>query len=134
MDCLFCRIAKKELPSAIIYEDSRTLAFLDINPKSPGHSMVIPKVHAENLIQLPTHEVGPLFEAVQKVTSKLSKALKPHGFTIGVNHGKVSGQVVDHLHVHIIPRFLNDGGSSIHAVVTNPPKESLGDLAKRINQ
>ena len=132
MDCLFCKIAKKEIPADIIYENADTLAFLDIHPKSPGHAMVIPKVHRENLIDLHPSDVGPLFLAVQEVAKKINKALKPSGFTIGINHGKVSGQVIDHIHVHIIPRFAGDQGGSIHSVVNNQPKESIKEMANRI--
>lgn len=132
MNCLFCQIAQKAINSEIIYEDEKTLAFLDIHPKAPGHAMVIPKEHAENILDLPESSVKPVFLAVKKVARSIKEALKPSGFTIGINHGRVSGQVVDHLHVHVIPRFDKDGGRSIHSVVDNPPKESIGKIAEKI--
>ncbi|MDP3052707.1 MAG: HIT family protein [bacterium] len=132
MNCLFCSIIKKEIPAEIIYEDEKTLAILDINPRAPGHTMVLSKVHSETVLDLPENEVEPLFSAVKKITKLIQKSLKPEGFTIGINHGKISGQVVDHLHIHIIPRFENDGGSSIHSVVNNPPKESLREIKNKI--
>ena len=132
MECLFCRLALKTIPSEVIHEDADTLAFLDIHPKAPGHTVVIPKIHSENLIKLPEDRVGPLFQSVRVVSAMINQTLKPDGFTIGINQGKVSGQVVDHLHVHIIPRFLNDGGSSIHSVVNNAPKVSLKEIAQKI--
>lgn len=132
MDCLFCKIAKKEIPAEIVYEDEKTLAILDINPRSPGHTMVFPKYHSETILDLPEKEVGPLFLAVKKVTELINKTLKPEGFTIGINHGKISGQVIDHLHVHIIPRFKGDGGSSVHSVVNNSPKKSLEEIKSEI--
>jgi len=132
MDCLFCKIVKKEIPAEIIYEDGKTLAILDINPRSPGHAMVLPKFHSETILDLPEKEIEPLFSAVKKVTELIEKALKPEGFTIGINHGKISGQVIDHLHIHIIPRFKNDGGSSVHSVVNNPPEESLKEIKNKI--
>ncbi len=131
-DCLFCRIAAKELSAAVFYEDEATVAFLDIHPRSPGHAMIIPKKHYENIIDLPEAEVGPLFVAVKKVTELLQKTLQPRGFTIGINHGKVSGQEIDHLHVHVIPRYDRDGGGSIHSVVNNPPQESLEEIRSKI--
>jgi len=134
MDCLFCKIAKKEIGAEIVYEDADTLAFLDVRPRAPGHCMVIPKVHAENILDLFDDKVEPTFLTVKKVTAKLLKALNPQGFTIGINHGSVSGQVIDHLHIHIIPRFENDGGRSIHSVVDNPPKESLKEIADKIRK
>lgn len=131
-DCLFCKIANKEFSVEVVYENDAAIAVLDIHPRAPGHTMVLPKVHAENLLDLPEAEVGPLFLTVKQVTAILYKALKPKGFTIGINHGRVSGQVVDHLHIHIIPRFEGDGGGSIHSVVNNPPKESLKEIVNKI--
>lgn len=133
MDCLFCKIGKHEIPAEVVYEDDNSFAILDIHPVAPGHTMVIPKLHAQNLIDLPLGEVKPLFGAVKTMLEKLSKSLKPDGFTIGINQGSVSGQVVDHLHIHLIPRFLGDSGKSVHAVVANPPSESLAEMAKKIN-
>ena len=132
MECLFCSIAKKEIPAEVIYEDAANMAFLDIHPKAPGHTMVIPKVHVENILELKRPDIGPLFGAVKEVTAKLNRVFGPAGFSIGINHGKAGGQVVDHLHVHVIPRFSNDGGGSIHSVVENPPKESIKKIAQKI--
>jgi len=131
-DCLFCKIAQKKIPSEVVYEDENSLAFLDINPHAPGHTMVIPKRHAETLFELKEEDLGGLMAAVKKVAQALKKSLISDGFTIGINHGKASGQAVEHLHIHILPRFLGDGGSSIHGVVMNPPKESLSDIGARI--
>ena len=132
MDCLFCRIAKKEIPSNDVYETGDAFAFLDIHPRSPGHTMIIPKEHAENISKLSPDKVGPLFQAVQEVVIRLEKSLNPSGFTIGVNHGRAAGAEVDHLHVHVIPRFTGDQGKSIQSIVGNIPKESLEDIAKKI--
>ncbi len=132
MNCLFCKIANHEIPADIIYEDEKVVAFLDIHPIAPGHTVIIPKVHAENILDLKKEMIAPVFESAKALTSVLDKALNPQGFTIGINHGKVSGQTIDHLHIHIIPRFSGDGGSSLHSVVNNQPKESLTNLKERI--
>jgi|SRR3989344_1381304 len=135
MDCLFCKIARKELPSdVIVYENDAAMAFLDIHPLSLGHTLVIPKIHYENIITLKEDEITPLFSAVKKITEQLMKVLSPHGFTIGINHGKDAGQVVDHLHIHVIPRYLGDGGRSIHSIIQNssPYEEGLHNIAKKI--
>jgi len=124
-NCLFCKIIDKIIPSAIVYEDEHTLAFLDIHPMSAGHTLVIPKVHAENILDLSDIQIGTLFQAVKKVVALLQGRLGSKGFTIGINHGRISGQVIDHLHVHIVPRHEGDGGGSLHSVVKNPPQESL---------
>ena len=132
MDCLFCKIIKKEIPAEIIYEDDKTAAILDINPRSPGHTMVLSKIHRQTILDLPEKEIEPLFGAVKKVTQLIKNSLKPEGFTIGINHGKISGQVIDHLHIHIIPRFKDDGGGSVHSVVNNPPAKSLAEIKSEI--
>lgn len=134
MNCLFCKIIAGEISSYHVYEDDHVFAVLDVQPRSLGHTLVLPKVHAANILDLPDGEIGPLFRGVKLITEKLRAAFSPDGFTIGINHGKTAGQAVEHLHVHIIPRWVGDGGSSIHSVVTNPPQESLEQVAKKINK
>lgn len=116
-DCLFCKIANKEIFSYIVYENEKVLCFLDILPLARGHLLVIPKNHAENILHLKEEDLTAVFKAAKTMTKKLFKALKPDGFTIGINHGKISGQTIDHFHLHIIPRFKGDGGGSIRSVI-----------------
>ena len=130
MDCLFCKIANKEVVADVGYENDGAVGVLDIHPVAPGHTMILPKVHAENILDLPKDKVELVFIAVQEMTQKLQDIFSPDGFTIGINHGKVSGQAVDHLHIHIIPRFKGDGGKSIHSVVDNSP-ESLAEIKEK---
>lgn len=132
MDCLFCRILRGELSAETVYEDDHAIAFLDVSPRVPGHTIVIPRHHSPSLVELPAAEVGRLFEAVQKVAAKVLRAMGADGLTIGINQGAASGQTVKHLHVHILPRFNGDGGGSIHSVVENVPRESLSEIAKKI--
>lgn len=133
MDCLFCKIIAKEIPSYIIYEDADALAVLDIQPRAPGHTMVLPKVHAATILELPGEKIGPVFAAVKAVAQKLKDVLSCDGLTIGINHGRVSGQLVDHLHIHLMPRWKDDGGLSIHSVVSNTPREPLEIIYKKLN-
>ncbi|TSA44145.1 HIT family protein [bacterium] len=132
MDCLFCNIALKKFPAQIVYEDESAVGFLDIGARAPGHTVIIPKVHAENILDLNAELAGPLFGAVKNMTARLKKSLNPDGFTIGINHGKTAGQVIDHLHIHIIPRWQNDGGNAIQSLVENPPKENLESIKEKI--
>lgn len=132
MDCIFCKIATKEISSEVIWESEKALAFLDVNPFVLGHTLVIPKSHAENISDLGDESVGPVFQAVKQVTGMLQKALGPEGFTIGINHGRISGQAVPHLHVHVIPRYEGDGGGGVHSVVENRPKESIQETKEKI--
>lgn len=134
MDCLFCKIAKGEIKSEKIFETEDVFVFLDIHPVSLGHSVIIPKKHAENILDLAEEKIGPLFQAVKKTTFYLSQALRPEGFTIGINHGKVTGQAIDHLHIHVMPRWGTDGGHSLHSVVQNSPQEPIAETAKKIRE
>ncbi len=136
-DCLFCNIISGKIPAQIVYEDEYTFGVLDIHPRALGHTMVIPKRHAETVLDVPDEDFGAVFQAVKNVTSLLKERLKPDGFTIGINHGKVSGQAIDHLHIHVIPRWRDDGGTSLHDVVSPPEggfSESLDDIQKKIVQ
>ena|SRR3989344_6679054 len=134
MDCLFCKIVKKTIKAEIIYEDEDTLAFLDIHPRSTGHTVIIPKKHVANILDLDDALVAPTFLTVKQVSAILNTALNSDGFTIGINHGRISGQEIDHLHIHVIPRFLNDNGASIQSVVNNPSQESLTQIATKIKK
>ena len=129
MDCLFCKIINKEIPAHIIYEDDEVVAFLDIHPCALGHTVIVPKIHVNNILDLPDEKIGSVFERVKKLTGLLEKVLDPDGFTIGINHKEAAGQIINHLHIHIIPRWSNDGGGSIHSVVNNPPRENLEEIA-----
>ena len=130
--CLFCDIRDKKIKAEVVYEDDHTIGLLDIQPRAPGHTMVIPKVHAETILDLPDEEIGPLFLAVKRLAGAVLRAVGASGLTVGVNHGRASGQIVNHLHVHLLPRFEGDRGGSVHSVVNNPPAESVSETAEKI--
>lgn len=117
MDCLFCKIARKEIPAEVVYEDEAAMAIADIHPRAPGHVFVIPKQHCANFTEMPDELIAPVFAAVKKTAMLLKDKVKADGMTIGINQGRASGQEVDHLHIHILPRFMGDGGGSIQSVV-----------------
>jgi histidine triad (HIT) family protein len=116
----------------VIYEDESAIAFLDINPRVAGHTVVIPKYHSATLVDLPDDLVSKLFIAVKKVDQILLEKLNPDGMTIGINQGRASGQEVDHIHIHLMPRFKNDGGGSIQSVVNNKPKDDINDIFSKL--
>jgi|SRR3989344_4167601 len=128
MDCLFCKIIKKEIPAKVIFENEAAVAVLDIHPRAPGHTVVLPKHHAPVLIELTDEHVGPVFLAVKAVAKKLKNVLNYDGLTIGINQGREAGQEVDHLHIHLIPRWKNDGGGSIQSIVNNQAKIDTSKL------
>jgi len=131
-DCLFCRIIEREISSEIIAEDERTLTVLDVHPRAEGHALVLPKRHVYAILDLSDEEVGEVFRAVKRTTALLKEKLHPDGFTIGINHGETAGQAIEHLHVHVIPRWADDGGGSLHSVVNNPPAATPEQVAKKI--
>ena len=131
MSCLFCKIVNKEISNYTVFEDENVLAFLDIFPCSEGHTVLIPKKHGEVISDFSDKEIAELFAAVPRITKKLQEKLGVSDFNIGWNHGTVGGQAVPHLHIHIIPRRVGDGGTSMHGIVKNPGRpvaEVLQDL------
>jgi len=110
-DCIFCKIVKGELPCTRIYEDDDTLAFLDIGPIVKGHCLVIPKRHYDPITAIPEEDLKNLILSVQKVASAIKNGLAADGLNITQANGAVAGQVVPHVHFHVIPRFEGDGHS-----------------------
>jgi histidine triad (HIT) family protein len=108
-ECIFCKIVKGEIPSNKVYEDDDILAFLDIAPVNPGHTLVIPKTHYKNLEEIPKDLLANLILVVKKVGLGIKKGIPSEGYNIGLNNDPASGQVVPHLHFHIIPRKTDDG-------------------------
>ena len=132
MDCLFCKIVAKEIPNYTVYEDQQNLAFLDIHPHAKGHTVVIPKVHAETTFDLNEELLKEFSLAVQRTMERIDHVLHPDGYNVGWNHGEAGGQAVAHLHVHIMPRWHGDGGGPIQRVVQNQPKEDIKTIAEKI--
>ncbi len=109
MDCLFCKIIKGEIPSHKIYEDENVLAFLDINPVNPGHTLVIPKKHSRNIFDIEKEDLENVVNTAQKICPAVQKAVNAKGVNVISNNEPVAGQIIFHTHFHIIPRFENDG-------------------------
>lgn len=109
MDCIFCKIIKGELRSYKVYEDEKTLAFLDVNPIANGHVLAVPKKHYETMEEIPENDLCDLIKAVKKIGMGIKKALEIEGYNVSLNNGRVAGQIIPHFHFHIIPRQENDG-------------------------
>jgi histidine triad (HIT) family protein len=101
--CLFCRIAQKEVPAAVVYEDDRVLAFKDIDPRAPVHVLIIPKKHVARVSEVPAGDLG-LFADIHKAAQDIAarQGVKDAGFRLVVNNGADAGQAVDHLHYHLL--------------------------------
>lgn len=108
-DCVFCKIAKGEIPADKIYEDDKFFAFLDINPNNPGHTLIIPKAHYKNLYELPDEVLSEIAPLIKKLAIAVKKSVNADGINIIMNNDRAAGQIVSHAHFHIIPRFADDG-------------------------
>lgn len=126
--CVFCEIIAGNIPSKKVYEDDETLAILDISQTTKGHTLVMPKKHYDNFLEMPTDEYGKLMEKTQSVAKKLMKNLEAKGCNILINTNEIAGQSVMHTHVHIIPRY--DISDTIKFIFT----ENKSDLDKVLQQ
>ena len=133
MDCIFCKIANKEIPSRIIIETKTSIAFLDAFPVSRGHTLVIPKHHYEKVQNMTDLDNTDLFNTVYQVISKVDRLT---GATLlAVHNGKDSGQEIPHVHVHLIPRHPSDHAGPVHGMFKDRPKlsdEELDELYTKI--
>jgi histidine triad (HIT) family protein len=109
-DCIFCKIINGEIPAAKVYENEHVLAFLDISQVTKGHTLVIPKVHKENVYELTEEIASNLFKEVPKLANAIKKAYSPIGMNILNNNGEHAGQSVFHYHIHLIPRYGEGDG------------------------
>jgi histidine triad (HIT) family protein len=120
-NCIFCKIVRGEIPSAKVLENEKVLAFLDINPVSKGHTLVIPKIHYGAFPEMPVEVIAALGEALQKIGKAVKSQLDFAGFNILLNNDRAAGQLIDHSHFHLIPRNVGDG------VMDWPPVRSYAE-------
>lgn len=120
-DCIFCKIVKGEIPSAKVTETEKVFSFLDINPINPGHLLVVPKIHYTTIFEIPDSCLSELVSIVKKLSSAVYKAMGAEGINVLQNNFRAAGQLIDHAHFHIIPRFTNDG------FLTSWPGKSLSE-------
>ena len=126
-DCIFCKIAVGEIPSATVYEDEDFRVILDLNPASCGHALVIPKQHYENLMTIPEELAGKAMIVAKKVATVLKEVLQCDGYNILQNNGLCAGQTVFHFHIHLIPRRENDnvGLEWNHMALTDAMRDEI---------
>lgn len=118
--CLFCRLVAGEIPAARVYEDDLTLAFMDIGQVTPGHVLVASKRHATDLFELTPEEAGAVMQTAQKVAMAVREAFQPTGLTLLQANGADGGQTVFHFHLHVVPRYPDDG------IATTWPRKEPG--------
>ena len=107
-DCIFCKIANGEIPSATLYEDEDFRVILDLGPASKGHALILPKAHAANIYEISDDMAAKAMILANKLATKMTEALKCDGFNIVQNNGEPAGQTVFHFHMHLIPRYEGD--------------------------
>lgn len=107
-NCIFCKIANGEIPSATVYEDADFRVILDLSPASKGHALILPKEHYANLFELDDEMAAKVLPVAKKVVSKMKEILNCDGYNLVQNNGEVAGQTVNHFHLHLIPRYEGD--------------------------
>lgn len=132
-DCLFCKIVAGEIPCAKLLEDDSALAFLDINPIVQGHALLIPKPHVETLAELNAETAGAVLRHLPALAGALRKATGCEGLNVLQNNGQLAGQVVPHVHFHLLPRSRGDGFDYTWPAGQSPPGR-LDELAEAVRQ
>ena len=132
MDCIFCKIISKEIPTKTLYEDDDTISFLDAFPVAKGHTLVIPKQHYAKIQDLPSEINEKLFNTVHKMIPKVDSL---QGSTlVAIHNGKDSGQEVPHVHVHLIPRSNSDSAGPVHSMFTDKIELSDSEIDSLCNE
>ncbi len=130
-DCIFCKIANGEIPSKTIYEDEQFRVILDLGAATKGHALILPKEHADNLYELPEECAAGVLPVAKKVAAKMKANLHCDGLNLVQNNGEIAGQTVMHFHLHMIPRYANDG-QEILWVPGKPSQEELEATMRQI--
>lgn len=129
-DCIFCKIIQGEVPSYKIYEDEKALAFLDINPLTRGHVLVIPKKHVEDIFEIDFDNLSGVIRVVQKVAQSLKENLGASGINLFQANKPAAGQEIFHLHFHVVPRYQNDKIKALPE--SNYQEKDFEEVAKKI--
>lgn len=126
-DCIFCKIANGEIPSATLYEDNDFRVILDLGPATKGHALILPKSHYADLTEIPEELAGKATGVAKKIVTAMKAALPCDGYNVVQNNGEAAGQTVFHYHVHLIPRYVND-----HAGVSWKPGELTDEVKEEV--
>ena len=128
-NCIFCKIANGEIPSKTLYEDRNFRVILDLGPATKGHALILPREHAENLYDLPRESASEVMVLAQKMAATLVEKLRCDGLNLVQNNGEAAGQTVRHFHLHLIPRYVDDG-QSINWKTGSPTQEELENIRR----
>jgi histidine triad (HIT) family protein len=130
--CIFCRVVAGEVPAEVVAREPEVVAFLDVQPLADGHVLVVPRAHAACVEDMKPEEADALFRAVVRLAGPVRTALGAAGTTIGINNGEATGQTIPHVHVHIVPRWPDDGAGTIHTIFPRRTSRTLADVGKAI--
>ncbi len=130
-NCVFCRIVRGELPATVVFQDEATLTFMDIGSVNPGHMLVAAKLHVENLQGMDGELAGAMFRAASRAAKAIEAVFRPNGISVYQANGPAAGQTVFHAHIHVLPRWENDG-LTFTWPVKNPPREELEKVAAQL--
>jgi histidine triad (HIT) family protein len=131
--CIFCRIAQKQVPASLVFEDAKVVAFLDIRPLNEGHTLVIPKAHYESIFDIPRDLIAYLHGVTKQVAIAVEKATKADGLSIVQQNGEAAGQEILHLHIHVIPRYQGQELPS-PSKIPEANREKLSQTAAKIRK
>jgi histidine triad (HIT) family protein len=134
MECIFCKIIAGEIPAVTVLDEELVLAFMDINPSSPGHMLVTPKKHAEDIFEISEGDLAAVMKGVKRCATAVKEALKPGGVTVLQLNGRASDQIVPHLHIHIIPRWDNNGLPVSSWEMKPGDMEEIKDIALKVKE
>lgn len=130
-NCVFCKIIAGEIPSHTLYEDDAFKVILDVGPATRGHALILPKDHYANLYELPEETAAEVIKLAKRMMLQMTDKLKCDGFNIVQNNGETAGQTVNHFHMHLIPRYKNDG-EILKYIAGEPGQAELEQIKKAI--
>ena len=133
-DCIFCKMVAGEIPVVKVYEDEAVLAFLDIGPISDGHTLVIPKVHCGKVHECDPQVLADVWSRLGRIAGAIAGAMKADGYNVLCNNGRAAGQIVDHLHFHIVPRWAGDTNFMTAVAQTRVLPEALEQTYQRLRK
>ena len=132
-DCIFCKLANGVFPTNSIYEDDKFNVILDNGPATKGHALILPKEHADDLFELPDETAAEAFKLAKKLGKHIMETLGADGLNVVQNNGEAAGQTVRHFHLHLIPRYTNDG-QKIQWEPTSPSSEELVKIKEELTK
>lgn len=132
-NCIFCKIIAGEIPSYTLYEDEKFKIILDVGPATKGHALILPKEHYANLYELPEETAVEVIKLAKRMMIRMTDKLKCDGFNIVQNNGEAAGQTVNHFHMHLIPRYKNDG-EILKYIAGEPGPEELEQIKNIITE